>query len=565
MKQNNLLKWCLVVLAALAVLGSVTLIGFAQESTEQNAPSPTLTIKTFNLSLENAVFMNFKVANENVSDPASIQLLAWDEAPAEYKKGTEDLTLSSVGTESGTGYEVFKYTDLAAKDMTKMVYVCAYINENGVEAYSAPAKFSIAMYAYLKKNATNPDTELCTLLDSMLAYGAAAQTYFDYNTDLLATDTIHQIKVTGGTLPDGFALGWYKENTTVTLTANAPEEGYVFSHWTNSAGEGVSTEATITVDVTKAETYTANYKDKDYQEPIVYSTGLEFTSNGDETCYVSGIGTCTDSVINIPPVSPEGWTVTGIGYQAFRARSNLTSITIPDSVTSIGNFAFDGCYKLVELINHSDLSITVGSLDNGYVAHNAKEVHTGTTKIVNQNDYLFYTYNGVNYLLGYVGTDTELTLPSTYYGRYEIYRYAFNGCDNLTSTTIPSSVTGIGSYAFNSCDNLTSITIPDSVTSIGSHAFDSCSNLKSISFGENSQLTSIGDYAFQRCGFKQITIPASVTRIGCMVFYESGLSSISIGGSWYSTSRSSYTGGTLTTPTVANFKYNKYNLYWYKA
>ena len=81
--------------------------------------------------------------------------------------------------------------------------------------------------------------------------------------------------------------------------------------------------------------------------------------------------------------------VTEIGSYAFYNCSGLTSVIIGNSVTEIGNSAFNGCYKLVEIINHSSLNLTAGSEENGYVAYYAKEVHTGTSKIVNVNDYLF--------------------------------------------------------------------------------------------------------------------------------------------------------------------------------
>ena len=83
---------------------------------------------------------------------------------------------------------------------------------------------------------------------------------------------------------------------------------------------------------------------------IVYSEGLEFTSNGDETCYVSGIGSCKDTGISIPPFSPEGDKVISIGYSAFYGCSSLTSVVIPDSVTSIGDDAFYDCTSLTSII-----------------------------------------------------------------------------------------------------------------------------------------------------------------------------------------------------------------------
>ena len=173
---------------------------------------------------------------------------------------------------------------------------------------------------------------------------------------------------------------------------------------------------------------------------------------------------------------PDG--VTSIGDYAFYSCYNLTSVTIGNSVTSIDSSAFEYCYKLVEVINHSSLNITKGDSSNGYVGYCAKETHVGESKIVNYNDYLFYTYNGVHYLLGYVGDDTEPILPASYNGsNYEIYKYAFYNRDDITSVTISNSVTSIGDYAFYNCKNLTSVTIGNSVTNIGSYAFRDCTSL----------------------------------------------------------------------------------------
>ena len=175
--------------------------------------------------------------------------------------------------------------------------------------------------------------------------------------------------------------------------------------------------------------------------------------------------------------------VTSIRDSAFGYYASLTRVTIPDSVTSIGSGAFYNCYKLVEVINKSSLNITKGSSSNGHVAYYALEVHNGDSKIVNKDDYLFYTYNNVNYLLGYVGDDTELVLPENYNSEtYEIYKYAFRYCDSLTSVTIPDSVTSIGDQAFRECTSLTSVTIPDSVTSIGKYAFWYCYGLVDIKY-----------------------------------------------------------------------------------
>ena len=146
-----------------------------------------------------------------------------------------------------------------------------------------------------------------------------------------------------------------------------------------------------------------------------------------------------------------------------------------------------------------------------------------------EGDFVFKVVDGVNILSEYIGNAVDLVLPDNYKNEnYVIGENAFDGCSNLVSVKIPTSVTSIGNRAFSGCFGLTSITIPTSVTSIGESAFSGCSGLTSITIP--TSVTSIGGSAFYDCsGLKSIEIPNSVTTIGNSAFYGcSGLTSIEI-------------------------------------
>ena len=244
--------------------------------------------------------------------------------------------------------------------------------------------------------------------------------------------------------------------------------------------------------------------------------------------------------------------VIDIGDYAFYDCGSLYDIVIPESVKSIGKYAFYECNKLVEVINYSTLNIEAGSSSNGYVAYYAINVDNEGSMISILDDYLFYSHNGKNYLISYVGMDTDLILPESFYGEtYEIHDYAFYHNFNVSSVVIPDSVTGIGNYAFNmcyglesviigngvkyigdhafdSCTAITSMIIPNGVENIGSYAFYDCYNMTSVVIGNN--VKTIGDGAFYYCSYlKRVRLGNSVTTIGDVAFGDcSGLESIVI-------------------------------------
>ena len=234
-------------------------------------------------------------------------------------------------------------------------------------------------------------------------------------------------------------------------------------------------------------------------------------TDGEEVLLLGYLGSEKDIVI------PEG--VTRIAKYAFYW-DDIVSVTLPESLTEIGNSAFDGCYNLKEIYNNSALDITVGSTDLGRVAYYAVKVHNSSeSESIFDDESGFAIVDGVLY--GYRGSATNIIIPETvtsiaryaFYGNTDIISvtipagvtsigdYAFNGCSSLTGVGFAdgSQLTSIGSSAFSGCSSLTSIEITAGVTSIGGWAFHACSNLESVTFAEGRQLTSIGYGAFEDC------------------------------------------------------------------
>ena len=236
---------------------------------------------------------------------------------------------------------------------------------------------------------------------------------------------------------------------------------------------------------------------------VNYSEGLTFVSLGDGTCYVSKIGSCIDTDVVIPEVSPAGDAVTSIGAYAFAFRDNLTSVTIPDSVTTIDEHAFYDCNSLTSVV----IPDSVTSVGDG-----AFYECTSLTSVTIPNGITEISYG----TFAYCSSLRNIEIPDSV---TSLGNFAFYSCTSLESIEIPNSVTSIGNGAFLHCNNLTSVVIPDSVTSIGSSAFQDCTNLTGVIIPDS--VTKIGDYAFESCSnLTSVTIPDSVTSIGEGVFSE---------------------------------------------
>ena len=218
-----------------------------------------------------------------------------------------------------------------------------------------------------------------------------------------------------------------------------------------------------------------------------------FEEDGDEYVF-AGVGESKETEITVPD-SFKGKPVTSIGNRAFLYNAlagmlagdeavEITSITLPETITKIGKEAFANNEKLAS-VNIPD-SVT--------------EIGEGA----------FFGCSSI----------TSITIPE---GVTEIADYTFGDCSSLKSITIPASVTKIGAAAFAGCSSLETITLPDGVTEISASCFEDCMSLKNFTISEN--IVSIGERAFKRCtSLGAMTIPATVTTLGDNVFEYVGQS-----------------------------------------
>ncbi len=156
--------------------------------------------------------------------------------------------------------------------------------------------------------------------------------------------------------------------------------------------------------------------------------------------------------------------ITSVGNYAFQGCTNLTSVTIPSGVTSIGSSAFYGCIGLTSVTIPNTLTSISPSIFRNCTGLTTVTIPSGVKSI---STYAFYGCTGL----------TSVTIPNTV---TSIGTYAFQNCTDLTSVTIPSGVKSISASVFRDCTDLTSVTIPSGVTSIGASAFNGCTGLTSI-------------------------------------------------------------------------------------
>lgn len=251
----------------------------------------------------------------------------------------------------------------------------------------------------------------------------------------------------------------------------------------------------------------------------------EVEANGTATV-VAADNVRTISVPSTITVNGVVYTITTIGFEAFKACTALETVTLPEGLTTLGTSAFNRCFALTSV----EIPNSVTSIGNAafYICSSLKSVKFPES-LKSIGEAAFYACEsletvelheglvsiGISVFEGCIAL-TSINLPTT---MSYIGESAFYGCESLVSVDIPEGITAIEDWTFGSCNALSAVTIPDAVTVIGHGAFNRCSSLPSVDLP--SSLTAIGNAAFYKCeSLTAVEIPEGVTTIGTWAFTE---------------------------------------------
>lgn len=235
-----------------------------------------------------------------------------------------------------------------------------------------------------------------------------------------------------------------------------------------------------------------------------------------------------------------------IGASAFSGDKYLTSFTVPSGVTSIGSAAFSGCTKLLEVKNLSSLILSAGATTYGGITQYAKRIYTeGESFMSVENGHIFIKDTDGAFYCGYLGNDTEISIPaaftaydSTTVNSFIIYKNAFLNNTAVTKIHFPASVTAVGEYAFRGCTSLTRVSIEDLAAWSGiefakgsdsSNYYTSnplaiahnlyINGILAVTLELPETVTEIGAGAFYGCtSATSVNVPTNITNIGADAF-----------------------------------------------
>ena len=278
--------------------------------------------------------------------------------------------------------------------------------------------------------------------------------------------------------------GEYADYNIYTAPVEITQNGIIYRlHNSTSTADIIEAETTTSLSGDVVIPSSINYDSKTYSVTVIEGSAFEYNKNitsvtiPDTITSINGeyaFLSCVNLVSVVFAGTPK---ITEIPSRTFSACNKLSSINIPESVTDFGAQVFSGCISLVSITIPSNVTSIYGSTFGGCSSLTEINVDENNANYCDVDGVLFNKAQTqiIKYPAGKATTTYDIPESVA-----RIDGDAFDDCSNLTSITIPSRVTHIGNYAFSSCSNLTSITIPSSVTSIGILVFSGCTNLKTV-------------------------------------------------------------------------------------
>ncbi len=422
----------------------------------------------------------------------------------------EDIPVASAVAEDGKTIDVLRETSPALRAPSPKGRAEAVESLSASPIETAPAE---EVVAELQASGTCGDNLTWTLdyAGALTISGTGAMTNWIWDSDVpWYSDIIKNVTIGSGVTSIG--RNAFSDCTSLT-SVTIPDS-------VTSIGDRAFCDCTSLTSVTIPDSVTSIGDRAFYNCTIL--TSIEVSENNAAYSSQDGVLFNKDktTLIQYPGGKSGAYTipdsVTSIGSYAFYYCRSLTSVTIPDSVTSIGYGAFSNC-NMLEIVffrgnkakwNAISVGSSNGALTGAIVvtAEDGDVVATGScgdnlTWSLDRNLHLSISGTGAM-------TNWSPTAPW----------HSYDG--SIKTVTISSGVTSIGDYAFQACNNLTSITIGDSVTSIGTSAFYACRSLTSITIPDS--VKSIGNAAFESCGLISIAIGSGVTNAENAWLYACG-------------------------------------------
>lgn len=450
----------------------------------------------YNLSFENEIYIAYavKVDSSVAVSESDVGLLVWKEGTERTDaKADANLTEPAKVTINGNTCYMFKYTDFSAKMMKDIVAARPYVNYGGNKYYGEITEYSVCMYAERKLGlvdgiAGTPDPEFASMLKGMLEYGAAAQKYFDYKTEHLATEILdgrinvtYEINIDEGVdvdnpNPTTFRVGSGKVEL-LPLTA----KGYTFMGWCVDTATGW--EDITEIDTSKSANIKLIAVWQTDRYSITYKNTMGVLNDNDDTYTVL-------DWINLRPLEKYDYTFNGWRYDnaygEFVGEDGIPAgttgnITLyadwtlkPDFENML--YVVDDEYKLPNgqkfcmltgVLDSTVTKVEISPLFNHIKEGALEDCHWLTELSLPYlgSDYTTSNYTNVGYLFGYgSNAEAEGAIPTslrklTVTGGM-VGDYAFANLKNVAEIVLTPEVTSIGYKAFSNCEGLEDLTMP---------------------------------------------------------------------------------------------------------